>query len=434
MTGPDLRLRERVPVAQQAFDPPFGKALAQRWVTEHVPGGRLLRARTHTALYSAGGALSVRISAELDGGPSAEPGVTLLVRSQAGDISTTAFPDDPALPTLPTLLDPAAAAEVIAGAVPELAATGAPEARWRVTVVHHPRTGACVLRYDAAGGPGATPALDQLYAKVYPTAAEARAAAAALTALGSPRLSPASGLPVRLPRLLGGDEDSRAVFLESLGAVEATADQVGPVEAAQALRALHDRTPVAGLPRVRAADEVDQVRSELALARSVWPDLADLLTPHVHRVADLLARPPVGCTVLTHGDFTPSQLVRLPSAIGLLDLDTLRWGEAASDLGRYLAYHDLRVAGSTQPASPGELPGDPLAGAVPLSAFLTAYGGGTAVDPDLPDRVLAYRRLNLTRVALRAARRFKERRVHLALALLDHPRSPEGARDDHDGV
>jgi hypothetical protein len=443
MSGPELRLRERVAVAEQALDPPFGTAVAQRWVAEHAPGRKLLRTRTHTALYRGGDDLSVRVSAELDGQRAPDGGVTLLVRAQAGDISTTAFPDDPALPTLATLLDPATAARVIAGAVAQPAHAGPAETRWCVTVVHHPRTGACVLRYDAAGSDAGDTPLRQLFAKVYPNAPEARAAAIALTAVGEPRLQPVSGPPVRLPRLLGVDEERHVVLLESLGAVDAAVGEVSPAEAARALRALHDRTPAAGLPWVFPAEEVARVGAELTLAGAVWPDLADLLTPHLDHAADVLARTPTGPAVLSHGDFTPSQLVRLPGAIGLLDLDTLRMAEPASDLGRYLAYHDLFVSRPAQ-SSPNHAVGRRvLDGATSASAFLTAYEDGPEtdstrtldpLDPVLRERVLAYRGLHLVQAALRAARRFKERRVHLALTLLDHPHSPEGGRDDHDDV
>lgn len=435
MTGPGLRLRERVPVAELALDPPFGTVLAQRWVADHLPGRRLLRTRTHSALYRGGDDLSVRVSADLDGGTVTDPGLTLLVRTQAGDVSTTAFPDDPALPTLAPLLDPATAARVVAGAVAELSQADARGARWGVTVVHHPRTGACVLRYDVTRTTEAPAPFAQLYAKVYPTCAQARAAAAALTAVGRPLLETAFGPPVRLPRLLGLDEDLHVVLLESLGATDGTAVDVQPVEAARALRALHDRAPVSALPRVSPADEVARARVELALARTVWPDLTDLVTPHVDRAADLLVGTPQGRPVLSHGDFTPSQLVRLPEAIGLLDLDTLRMAEAACDVGRYLAYHELAVARRSAGPVTADDPRHPgLGTGTPLTALLTAYEGGTAGDRLVPQRVLAYRCLNLALVALRAARRFKEQRVHLALTLLDHPRSPEGVRDDHDDV
>jgi hypothetical protein len=414
MTGTEgsLRLRERVALADRALDPPFGMSLAEQWVAGHLPGRRVVRSRTHTALYQGADGVSVRVSAEVGAGAADASEVTLLVRAQADGVSTAVFPHDPALPTLPTMLDPVAASRVLATAVPGSSrpAAGRHEAPWSVTVVHHPRTGACVLRYDAAMVTGS--ARRQVYAKVYPSAELARSAAAALGSVPGSVLRRGE-LTVRLPRLLGLALEEHTVFLESLGD-PADSSPVGPSDAGRALRLLHDQVPTGRLPRVAHRDELSQVDAELRTARTVWPDLAELVEPHLQRAGRLLDGTSAAAPVLSHGDFTPSQLVRLPDAVGLLDLDTLRLAEPTSDLGRYLAY--LELAHARRDADPGP----------DAASFLTAYRDAAPAGSVAPDRVEGYRTLHLTHHALRAAHRFKEHRVRRALDLLDH--HTEGGR------
>lgn len=431
----DLRLRERVAVAHEVLDPSFGAALARRWLADHWPGARLQRARAHSALYRGGDDLSVRVGVEVRR-PGAGADLTLLVRIRSGAITTTAFPDDPSLPTLPALLDPAAAAEVIRAAVPTVDLR--PPTVVEPLVVHHPRTGACVLRYvlrDApapVSAPASAPVSGdlELYAKVYPSAVETRAAATALGGVGASRLHGEHGSSVRLPRLLGLDEEHRVVFLESLGS-DHPGGEVRPEGAAQVLRSLHAALPARAPAYVPPPIEVDRVHAELVLARTIWPELARTVADGVSRAAMVLAGSGEGPVVLSHGDFTPSQLLRLDDgSIGLVDLDTLRMAEAASDLGHFLAYAELDLA--RRGVQAGGADGAVLASGSRAERwalqerFLTAYASavpGEAVDPQ---RVRAYRALSLAMTALRSARRFKEERVRLALALLDDTHDADG--------
>ena len=159
--------------------------------------------------------------------------------------------------------------------------------------------------------------------------------------------------------------------------------------------------------------------------RAAWPELAARVAGHVETTAESLDRSPEGDPVLSHGDFTPSQLLRMPRAvIGLLDLDTLRHAEPAADLGRYLAYASVRLGREDRlyhvdPAGPAA---DRLPSALHelYAVLLDAY---PVTDSALTHRVLAHARLQLALLALRAARRFKDDRVRLALTLLDHPPS-----------
>jgi hypothetical protein len=409
-------LREAVAVAEPVLAPRFGRDVAQAWVEQHLPGRDVVRTRTHSALYGGGDRVSLRVTATLE-----NASITLLVRCRDGEVSVTAFPDDPALPTLPVMLDP----EVAGGA---LAALGLGDGRpVGVTVVHHPRTGPCVLRYDGTGSSGNDPARvprEVVYAKVYPSVDDARAAAARAAALGVGTLRrtvgpPAHGGPVRLPRLLGLDAARRTVFLEALPAP--AAGPVGVREAAAVLRALHDHVPHGALPARSASDDLAAtIDAELEVVATAWPRLADRVRTALGPARRALAtghRAPA--PVLSHGDFTPAQLVRLVDGIGLLDLDTLFRGEAAADVGRYLAYHELAQARRRAGAVRAEAPSSPrMPSAAARNAFLSAY---RPRDPGpFAARADSYRVLNLGLHTLRAARRFKDERVARALALLEH--------------
>ncbi|WP_127126220.1 hypothetical protein [Georgenia sp. SYP-B2076] len=406
MSGQLLRLRERVAAADRALDPRFARAVAQQWVDEHLPGRSLSRTTTHTALYGEDDAVSVRISVELDTDTPDIGGLTLLVRVRAADLSVTAFPDDPTLPTLPAMLDPGLAVKILT-AHPGLGHVDAASS-CRVTVVHHPRTGACVLRYDLVPlRAGTRPR--QVYAKVYPGREEAVATARAVRALGAIAMPGEPGIRVRLPRLLGLAPERHTIFLESLSPPPEAprAGAYRPVtvhEAAQALRALHRHAPRGALPTGSPAAELRRVDAELAVVAGPWPDVADHVAQALGRARRTLQEEDGGALVLSHGDFTPSQLVRLPRSIGLVDLDTVCLSEAASDVGRYLAYHDLAAARRHD------------ANAVAArTEFLAAYA---RADAAFAARVDAYRRLSLGLHALRAARRFKDDRVIRALTML----------------
>jgi len=437
-------LRQAVAVAEMALDPRFGHAVAQAWVEAHLPGQVVRRVRTHSALYGGTDRVSLRVTATLGAarlgaagsgaatrgaGPAARAGggltvappeeVTLLVRCCDGELSVTAFPDDPALPTLPAMLDPG-----VAGSA--LAALGLDGGRpVRVTVVHHPRTGPCVVRYDRTGFSrgSAGPSREVVYAKVYPRPDDARAAAARAAALGVGTLRCTVGTAarsgtVRLPRLLGLDAERHTIFLESLSAP--AAGLVNVREAAAVLRALHDHVPHGALPVWSAsADLAGAVDAELDVVATAWPHVADRVRTALGSARQAPAPGPALPPVLTHGDFTPAQLVRLVDGIGLLDLDTLHLGDAAADAGRYLAYHDLvharRRTGAVHAAAP---PPPRTVSDAARAAFLSTY---RPRDPDsFAARVDAYRALSLGLHTLHAARRFKDERVARALALLEH--------------
>src|SRR3954454_12510413 len=75
--------------------------------------------------------------------------------------------------------------------------------------------------------------------------------------------------------------------------------------------------------------------------------------------------------VLSHGDFTPSQVLLDGSSSAVVDLDTLCWADPAQDLGRYLAQLHLlaaKYAGPTADDSVAELSAELLRGYGEVSA------------------------------------------------------------------
>ncbi|MGO4596118.1 phosphotransferase [Terrabacter sp. 2RAF25] len=419
----DAQAATRVrPLPDWATDPSLGDRLAREWVATHRPGRSVARARTHSLLYRGPGDVSARVGIQLDGDAAAEA-VTLLVRDRGGDVSVAEFPDDRLLPTLAAVLRGGALAPLLRDSgIGRASATGPFD--YSAVVVHHPREGACVLRVRVGE--------EEAYAKVYPRADDATAAAEALYAVGTGQVRSLGAGVVRLPRVLGVSPSLRTTVLESLtppGAVgpwPGSPDPVGTQEVARVLRAFHAHAPTGRLRRVTASELVDRLRREQGLVATAWPDVAARVDAAVRQAASVLEQPGRSALsglsghsglsgaepVLCHGDFTPGQVVRVPGGLGVLDLDTVAFADPAADIGRFLAYAAMReetVGGSASRA------------AAARTDFLVAYGisPGAADVAGLEVRVWAHRRLNLARIALRATRRFKSARAAFAVTLLD---------------
>jgi aminoglycoside phosphotransferase (APT) family kinase protein len=417
-------LRRRVPAVDVLLDPDRSLATARAWAATHRPGDTVVEVRVGDVLYRADGTVTLRCAVRLRPGPDA----TLLVRvAPDGAVSAAPFPHDPDLPTLPQALDPVAMTAVLGRLVPGVGRQRG-LARCRVQVVHHPREGACVLRYELFPGAAGAAELRHrvVYAKVSPDAEATRRAADALRAVGS------AGVPagrLRLPRLLGVDPALHLHLLDAVpgGALvprERGADvpTVGVLAAGRALAALH-----AGHPRwpleARRGDDLSRLRADLAVVARVWPavaaEVSRAVAPAVRAAESSTPAPAVVC----HGDLTPSQVLLHDTGTALLDLEGAAWGEPASDVGRFLAYLDARCAldapaGTRPPSSP--------AGGVFVAAYADA-GGAVGGDPAaFLARVGLYRATSLARMALSAARRLKDERLAVALHLLTgtDPRSP----------
>lgn len=347
------------------------------------------------------------------------------------------FPVDPSLPTLRAAMDP----EVVSRLVHST--TDAPPV---VEVVHYPREGPCVLRYSfSADGDAATPTV--LYGKVYrddsgevvdgflrglarkaadrvvvmrpvesgvPTLLDGqRTARFPIPVIYAPslRLLVTEGLPGApvIPPMLkvvltasgnngsGGDGDALRRILFGSG---------------QALAGLH-RMALSAAPTHSASTELENVQQDLHVVADIWPEVADQVRARLDQLTS--AELDSADVVLSHGDFTPAQVLLEAGTPAVVDLDTLCWADPALDLGRFLAHLELRAA---------KFGGDAAVGLVEdlTGAFLAGYCEETTgmADPvTMADRIAFYRATTLARSALHACRQLKDHRLELALSLLD---------------
>ncbi|MGH8965269.1 MAG: phosphotransferase family protein, partial [Actinomycetes bacterium] len=183
-------------------------------------------------------------------------------------------------------------------------------------------------------------------------------------------------------------------------------------DSGRALAALHG-SDLATAPVRSAADELAALRRDLELVTGVWPAVAE----QVRRRIDLLPGgvPDAPDLVLSHGDFTPSQVLLDGHTPAVVDFDTLCWADPALDLGRYLAQLELL----------GLKFGGPSAGPLVellIGEFLDGYGEATARAASgaaAADRIAFFKATTLARTALNSCRQLKSYRLDLALSLLD---------------
>lgn len=299
-----------------------------------------------------------------------------------------------------------------------------------VEVVRHPREGGVVLRCGGRPGTGSPDSTGTFYAKVYPDATGATVHRF-LSTLDRDALS-SGPFPVRLPRSLGYRPHLQLLLTEAL-----PGQPVIPALVQQVLAPAPDHAHAAHLTDLRAAvREAGRVLGALhAIAHATaprrgpdqaWQDLDHQLRVVTHlwpetanAIRTRLATEPPRTTVpservLCHGDYTPSQILfRDGQASGLVDFDTVCWGDPAMDLGRFLAHLDLLLAKAEGRVS--ESLGQHL-----RDDLLGAYEASTRrrTDPALVVRVDSFRAVALAVTALHACRQLKERRLDLALSLL----------------
>ncbi|WP_165979629.1 phosphotransferase [Kocuria rosea] len=211
-----------------------------------------------------------------------------------------------------------------------------------------------------------------------------------LAAAGLPVLAPVPvpGLPVsphvlHYPWFGDGDLAARAGAPDGRGPGSGPGEPVLEAAAAAgtALAQLHERGPaLLGPARVRAPLDAGRKLRSLAADLSALDRRSGVRCARTGRaVAEALAERTVAPERLLHGDFSADQvLVRGDGGPGtpelrLADLDRIRTGTAADDLGSFLAVELLGPGAGQAPAAPEELP---LTG-----ALLRGYGTGAALPP-----------------------------------------------------
>ena len=401
---------------------------AEKWVAKNLPASTVADVTAGKFLYGADGGLSMRYNVDLGGSGRHQDSRILLVRAAAdgSTASVSAFPHDPALPTLPGMLDRSVILPILqrslSGIGRDRGLTGC-----SIDVAHHPRVGACVLRYDLMPGSAGFNELQypQVFAKVYHHAEDAVAAAGALRALGTNLPNAKNGLRIRVPRLLGESSVMQANFLESVNDALRLSQQSMPVtirEAATVLQVLHQHEPSNMIQHHTLADELRRLDTELAVVASAWPAIAERVEELAAPARSALEQGPAGSSVMSHGDFTPSQLIRRRDGIALIDLDSLCLSEPAFDAGRYLAYADESAARLRRS-------GTGRRGGLSAREFLVAYSyDGMDRKEQFMDRVRGYRSISLARMALRAAEQLKDARVDRALFLLETDANTHGGQ------
>jgi Phosphotransferase enzyme family len=340
------------------------------------------------------------------------------------------FPIDPGLPSLPLAMNLSTVMDRGLQAPPDRRLTS-------VQVVHHSRDGACVLRYDVAPAQTRPPASGpaHIYGKVYRDSTGATVdrflrdrSQGHRSTRSSARLPPPVGYVDSLRLLLTDTLPGRPLLPAAIRAAVPTQPGTVPVgstarlrsmlvAAGCALAALHtgERAPV---PRRALGDLFETVDRELEVVARVWPCEARRVEKCLLPLRDRVGRPPT--EVLCHGDFTPAQILFEGTEVcGLVDFDTVCRGDPAMDLGRFLAYLDMlaakvdgRAVGSSFLKEAG-------------SAFLGGYHQRCSADADDAGnrlhRIEIHRALSLARTALHACRQLKQRRLTLALSLLESP-------------
>jgi hypothetical protein len=336
-----------------------------------------------------------------------------------------AFPIDPGLPTLIGASDPA----IVGGIVSEAFDVAVSPT---VELIRYPREGSCVLRYDFPSDRRAAERHEafSLYGKVYPDdrgliveglLAGLKQAQASDRGLADTRFPTPVLFDPSLGLLLTSELAGGSLATEITKALRSAAGEGSPrardIEASvlavgRSLAGLHqsDLATAAAHP---VSQELDDLRRELQLVERTWPDVAADVRRHVELLAD--DAPTAPDLVLSHGDFTPSQVLIDGDRPAVVDLDGLCWADPARDLGRFIAHLDL-LATKAQGATSRAIVDD-LAGAF-LNGYLEAQGRRD-LDVGAAARIDFYRRVSLLRSALHACRQLKPARLELATALLD---------------
>ncbi|GAB4369977.1 MAG: hypothetical protein Kow0062_04300 [Acidobacteriota bacterium] len=309
--------------------------------------------------------------------------------------------EDERLRALPALLDPARAAGLLAAAVP-LSWGGPPEVL-AIDVVKHNPGKRCALAYTVAGPDGQRL---RLFAKVYRTDRGARIFA------GMQRIyEHVDRAELIVPRPLAYASRAKLLVTEFVDGVPlgtsiyAAGNTDATRRAARAVATLH-RCRAAVTRRWGPRHEIENTADWITRL----PRAAD--DPLVARARELLDRlaaiggglPEVPGRVV-HRDFYLEQLFDLDGRTVLYDLDDIREGDPAVDVGNLLAHLTLR--GMQFPVS---RPGCEGARPVFLEEYAAAIASEDELHAGLADRVRFYEAASLLRlVAVYATRsRWKE--------------------------
>jgi ABC-type multidrug transport system fused ATPase/permease subunit len=361
--------------------------------------------------------LAERARERAEVGPFAEPVAGI---ADLGMV-TYAYPIDADLPALIPATDPRHMAPLLGDTLSHVLAERILVEDCRVNLASYPRRGRCLLRYDLPGGDTCRQVYGKLGGNGSTIAPEVmEALRAGLAVADGPRV----------PRPLGRIPELNLVLLEAipghpaLGRLLATQSSAGAdgelgraiATCARIAARLHSSDLTFGAPRT-LYDEVAALHPGLDAMRRMTPDLAERVDGSIDCALALAAEHDPLPQRLSHGDFTPNQVVFGEDRSGLLDFDDVCMAEPALDLGRFSAY--LRVA--ARKASPSAEPFDDLGDDL-CRRFMDAYI--RAADPagdraDVHGRTAAYEAVTLAHIVVSSWLQFKPARTACALSVLE---------------
>ena len=367
---------ERARVDQALHGPTVAGLLRRSPRAVHVLDAKYRPGDRCTVLYEVDGRL---LTGRLD----------LAGEGPGAGLRLVAFPDDPALPALATVLDGAAMARHLTDALGERVR------RCRPRLVRYRPDKRATVRLDLVGGghPG-------LFAKAYHDPAKARRVSEVMGALHAALDGTALAVAAPIAHL----PDLAVVVQAPLAGVPLGAADGGA--AGRGLAALH----AAAVPVDRSrpgASLLDKVEGRGRRVTAVAPATGEALLAVADRLRATARGAGVGeqGAVVVHGDCKPGQFLVGAGGIGLLDFDHVGTGDAALDVGAFLATA-------------------PLDGPVGREV-LAGYGAGAELVP----AVAWYRALALLTKAERAfARSWRSPRPVALLADADRSLDEAGLR------
>lgn len=244
----------------------------------------------------------------------------------------------------------------------------------------------CVIRVAGSPSFGLPPA--HAIVKLY----KRRAGQAAVVADLMRNLSQAAAIPgsrLQTPNLYGELRSWPGHLMEDVGGTSLDAYDASTAGAeyrlAGRLIAAFHAAPVEVADSHDPDAEIALIAPWVALAGAVFPGLATTFVTAESRVRALLDRCRSFPQRLIHRDFHEKQVLLRGGRAILIDFDTVTMGDAAQDLGNFLAHLDLRELHQG------------VAAATPMAAFLDGYG--TDFAGDLVRRTQAHRAATLLRLA-----------------------------------
>jgi aminoglycoside phosphotransferase len=304
------------------------------------------------------------------------------------DAVVWAFPNDPKLPHLPEVTDPARVRRHLPYAALPAGFDSAQQIRGvEIDVVRYKPEVRCTTRYTLLGSGSADSRALTIFGKTFGHA-RAPEILRRIESVWMREDAEVGGFIV--PRPLGCTPDVKTVWQAALsGASLAEIIDGGNCEeylrcAARGLARLH-RSALGGLPLTTLADRLGAVRAETAEIGQAFPRLRSRFATIAARLeADARALTPCRDRLI-HGDFLLKQLVVHGDRLGVFDFDNFSIGDSIQDLGTFIV--DLRYHGF-----------DPALVTEMAATFLRSYRA--AVDWDVPaDRVNWHASVQLLRDA-----------------------------------